>query len=559
MQLEILSDTLIDTNHHFKVSAGPGAGKTFWIVSHIKNVIQNSTILTSAKKILCITYTNTAAETIQSRLGTSSLQVEVLTIHSFLYTHIIKPYLSFISDEYDFDVSKLNGHDDTILSNYQFLQEWKEKTGQKRIKEDDQILTAFQKMRWRFDNNDLIVKPDYPIKINGYSIKNDSYFEYKKMAWKKGVLHHDDVLFFSLQILKKFPFVSKIISSKFPYIFIDEFQDSNPIQISIVKKLARLSTVGVIGDVAQSIYEFQGAEPGQFQTFNLVNNKNYYLNHNRRSSNEIIDFLNKIRNDFKQQYHRNISFPKPILFVGDMVKALKQAKINCPGEDIHTLSWDNLTSNAMKAEINGSTLDKELLNNLRQIDSNFHRGNLIFHCINAIALAKEAKFKEAINILEKYLTYKNDKFGGRKKALRYLTILLKNFDKYKGGTLLELSNFVRENLDDQLTKVTSGKVKTFYESHSFQSLLLCVNIAEDNSLNRTIHKAKGAEFTNVLLIIKDQKGLEFIYNPDLANKEEHRLYYVAVSRAQNRLFICVPTLDTEIETLLQDIISIQKV
>ncbi|AQW92884.1 MULTISPECIES: UvrD-helicase domain-containing protein [Elizabethkingia] len=559
MSIELLSDTLIDTTHHFKVSAGPGAGKTFWVVNHIKNVIQNSKILTASKKILCITYTNTAAETIQNRLGSSSLQVEVLTIHSFLYNHLIKPYISFIAESYDFEVSSLDGHDDTIHSNYQFIQEWKTKTKQLRIKDDNAIIAAFERMRWKLDNDELIVKPDYPMKADDYAIKNTSYYEYKKMAWTKGTLHHDDVLFFAFHILKKFPYISKVISSKFPYIFIDEFQDSNPIQVSIIKNFAKLSTIGVIGDIAQSIYEFQGADSKQFQTFNLNNSKTYHLNKNRRSSNEIIDFLNIIRTDLKQDYHRNISFPKPILFVGDMVEALKQAKTNCPGENIHTLAWDNLTSNAMKIEINGSSLDRELLKKLKQIDSNSHRANLIYHSINAIALAKESKFKEAIKFLEKYITYKNDKIGGKKKALRYLTKMLKNFDAYKNSSLLEFSNYLKTEIDNSLAKVTAGKAKEFYESNSFQNLFLCVNILEDTSLNRTIHKSKGDEFRNVLLVVKDQKNLEFIHSPKLHEKEEHRIYYVGVSRAQNRLFICVPTLDNETEELLKDKISIQTV
>jgi len=90
----ITSDSaLIDIEHHFRVSAGPGAGKTHWLVEHIRNVLHRSNRLGKTRKIACITYTNIAVETILSRLGTSVDRVEVSTIHSFLYkrNHSVNP------------------------------------------------------------------------------------------------------------------------------------------------------------------------------------------------------------------------------------------------------------------------------------------------------------------------------------------------------------------------------------------------------------------------------------------------------------------------------------
>ncbi|MEO1134230.1 MAG: ATP-binding domain-containing protein, partial [Cyanobacteria bacterium J06639_1] len=64
---------------------------------------------------------------------------------------------------------------------------------------------------------------------------------------------------------------------------------------------------------------------------------------------------------------------------------------------------------------------------------------------------------------------------------------------------------------------------------------------EDNSFNRTIHKAKGDEFDNVILILKSMSDLDFILKPKF-EEEEHRINYVAVSRAKKKLFISVPSL-----------------
>lgn len=290
--IEITSETkLTNIEQHFRVSAGPGAGKTHWLTEHIKNVLHLSVRLGKTRRIACITYTNIAVETILGRLGTSAERAEISTIHSFLYKHILKPYAPLISSEYGLNISEMDGHDDTILSNYGFLNEWKIKTGQQRIREDNLIAKAFKAIKWKFDTNgNLVAVTDYPHQVGSYSIKKASYFEYKKMAWEKGVIHHDDVLFFSYQIIEKFPFVLEVLRAKFPYIFIDEFQDSSPIQVAIFKKIGlRESIIGIIGDRAQSIYKFQGADPTQFQLSGIVD---YVMKENRRSTNEIIDVLN---------------------------------------------------------------------------------------------------------------------------------------------------------------------------------------------------------------------------------------------------------------------------
>lgn len=543
---KINSDTNIsDIESHFKVSAGPGAGKTYWLVNQIKNVLHNSNKLFRTRKIACITYTNIAVDTILRRLGTSSEQVEVSTIHSFFYKNIVKPYASFIAIEFGLNVAQMDGHDDIVLSNYAFLNEWKVRTNQQRIRDDKIVIDAFTNLKWKIENNELKVKTDYPFKVGGYPIKNDSYFEYKRMMWEKGIVHHDDVLFFSFQIINKFPFVKNILSAKFPYIFIDEFQDNNPIQVAIFKMLGLHDCkIGVIGDFAQSIYGFQGADYKQFQAFSLPNIHEYILDENRRSSNEIIDTLNGIRKDICQTKFRNVSISKPVIFIGDMTSALKAAKIKCTNEKVYTLSRTNIISNAMKAEIGGYGLDSKLLEKLKVIDSNTKRSHLLYSCIKSIAYGKENKFKDAIKELEKLFNYKIDKIKGKKKALNYITLLLDKYSEFENLTLFHFANFLRVNLISDLPNFKAGAIKTFYDSYLFKQLLLCVSIPEDLSLHKTIHKAKGDEFDNVLLVLSDEKDIKFLTGCDLLSNEEHRIDYVAISRAKNRLFISVPTLST---------------
>ena len=155
--------------------------------------------------------------------------------------------------------------------------------------------------------------------------------------------------------------------------------------------------------------------------------------------------------------------------------------------------------------------------------------------------------------------YRTDKIKGKRKALKYITILLNKYSEFENGTLIEFSDFVRTNLKPELTKFSKGAIKDFYEKNSLKQLLLCVSIPEDMSFHKTIHKAKGDEFDNVLLVLKEEKDINFLLEQNLLLNEEHRINYVAISRARNRLFISVPTLSTVTQTSLQTFYDIENV
>lgn len=550
MANSITSDDLIPIEQHFRVSAGPGAGKTHWLINHIKNVMHTSLRLGKMRKIACVTYTNIAVATILDRLGTSSDKIEVSTIHSFLYKHIVKPYARFIANDFDLNVAKMDGHEDVILSNYSFLNELKQTTGQQRINDNAKLVDAIANARWKFNVTGAIeIKPNYPRRIDNYPVKNETYFQYKKMAWAKGVVHHDDILFFSFQLLVNFPFILNVLRAKFPYFFIDEFQDSNPIQVRILEMIGQEETkVGIIGDKAQSIYGFQGADASQFETFTLHGIVDYKMSDNRRSANQIIDCLNIVRPIFPQNKYNNINSELPCILVGDIKSAFDKGRELALSDVVHTLSYKNIISNAMKKEMNSNIPTGDLLHSLSETDSNKERQTTISTCIRAVEFALHNRFKDALKELEKL--FKSHKDLSRKEALKCLITLRNRYDEYCNGSLLEYHIFINTNIK-QITGLRRGSILDFYSNHTYQQLAVCVNIIEDDSLHRTIHKSKGDEFDNVILILNEEKDLDFLFTPDLDGKEEHRVFYVAMSRAKKRLFISTPTLNTSNRTKLE--------
>jgi DNA helicase-2/ATP-dependent DNA helicase PcrA len=94
----ITSDTLLlNTDRHARVDAGPGAGKTYWIAEHVKNVLQRSKKIHSYARIAVISYTNIAADELRQKLGGDAAKADIGTIHNFLYRNVISKRPKFPS------------------------------------------------------------------------------------------------------------------------------------------------------------------------------------------------------------------------------------------------------------------------------------------------------------------------------------------------------------------------------------------------------------------------------------------------------------------------------
>lgn len=550
----ITATTQISICGNFRLKAGPGAGKTEFLINHIKTVLDKSDKLTNARKIACITYTNTAVDNIKKRLGLNSLsQVEVSTIHSFLYMNIIKPYCSFIPEEYGLNWRELDGHDDFIIrKNYvgAWLTELK-KAEVNFSKNVNQILSYFYESltgwlgtlhfslddgAWVCDNS---VKFDKKIR----SKLEPFLIDFKKIYWEKGDLDHNDVLFFSYVLIKTYPFILTVINAKFPYLFIDEFQDTNPIQAEIARMLAEhtQTVVGIIGDEKQSIYEFQGARKEFFMNFPVQ--KEYEILENHRSTKNIVDFLNEIRTDIKQVSTRNEASGKVVLFIGDKIIAYKKACELC-GENCKPVSLSR--QNKIVAEM--SSIDNKSENVQTEqsiIDilcNDKARGDVIFYIINAIELAKNYEFKEAFSCMRKAyrMVSCNDE-----KLVSNIHYLLNVYNDYKDKTLKYFYDIVCNNIGFKLTKFKKiSDIHDNYEKYTYSQVVSNLrNKLKPNSYHMTIHNAKGDEFNSVFLI--GTSVLKEVLLKSRIDTEEQCVSYVGLSRARNHLFIQLDVLTDE--------------
>lgn len=536
----ITSEQTIPIDESFKVCAGPGAGKTYWLINHIKNVVSNSHRLDVVKKVACITYTNVGIDTIISRLNMGDDVVDVCTIHSFLYANVVKPYVHLVAKDFGLKLENLIVVDDSNFKSEGIAAIVLKSIGKSWI--DTKIyLNGLTKAMWRYQNHEYKhYKPDYAQSYYLHGRKcyvgNDWYMDFKRRLWSEGYMSFDDILYFSYILLLRYPCIYKLIKAKYPYIFVDEFQDTIPFVVDFLTQLGDEGViVGVVGDKAQSIYDFIGATVQQFDNFTVPGMHEYEIRGNRRSTKQIIDLLNIVRTDFSQEWLSGTEGMKPELLVGDMLNCYQQAIEKCGTDDIQSLAFQNVLANSMR----NKNRVREVENILKMdFDSNVERQMMIKALIKAVEYTRMNDLRNAwhqLDIIDR----------DRSLTIVYLRHLLNGYKDYKDGSLMDFYNFLKNDLHVDMPIIKGKAIKNFYMSHRYIDAAIGVKYGDSSNKHKTIHKSKGEEYDNVFVILKEENDLEFLLSPNLNGNNVHRVYYVAASRAIKRLFINVPTLCAE--------------
>ena len=192
----------------------------------------------------------------------------------------------------------------------------------------------------------------------------------------------------------------------------------------------------------------------------------------------------------------------------------------------------------------GSLPQNEELFNVIQ-DSNWERVKILQNCVTAIEYALVGAIKDAQKSMKKI-------GDDEHKQLMLISRMLKEYDTYKEQSLAYFLNYLKNDLKIDVTGLSKGKAKDFYSSKTYSEFALYISSPEIKNLtDKTIHKAKGDEFDNVMVVLGEEKNIKFLTEPNLDSaKDEQRVYYVAVSRAAKRLAICVPTLSQKNENVL---------
>lgn len=333
---ELLS--CIDCKKSLLFNAGAGAGKTYALVECLKHVCREKGEILNYhnQKAICITYTNVAANEIKNRLGNTDL-ILISTIHERLW-EIIKEYqeelLIIHLDNLKIQIDKLQQEIEKNDVYSSLTKDQKEEIATLLVEHQKEFYKIYDSNANEFRTQFYSIFPTFKSKIGNakefsktcskiirikkyerciLSIEKaeDGYTQVKYDARNnKNYLHHmkishDTLLLYSYQIICKYNELKRFIIDKYPYIFVDEYQDTSEIVVTILTEIANYSNeinhpifVGYFGDCVQNIYDAGiGIKIEEY----CKEYKNIYKKYNRRSCSEIILLSNKIRHDDIEQ------------------------------------------------------------------------------------------------------------------------------------------------------------------------------------------------------------------------------------------------------------------
>lgn len=468
----------IDNGHNFLLSGGAGSGKTYSLVSVIRQVIKEHPNI----KIACMTYTNAAVKEIEDRVNHKNLKVS--TIHDFLWDSI-KNFQSELKSIL-IQLAKENSITNIVINN------------------PEEILSSDIKVQYK---------------------------EYVRL--REGIISHDELLTISEHMFAKYPKLCDILKDKFKFIFIDEYQDTHEQVIRIFLDHLQISKkdsiIGLFGDAMQSIYDDGIGNINSYLEEGYI--KEVVKNQNRRNPKKIYELANKLRTDnVIQEHSSDLSAPNilpdgnvkngNILFLYSVEKDTEKIKHYLKNLD---QGWDfanskttkelNLTHNLISAQAGFSTLmeiyDEDPIINLKN--------DLIEKIKNEnLNIEDEKTFDEIVDEL---------KLESRSYLLDEIKLdvaALKEFDKIKDLSTVNFSDLefkhkllieLKEKTLKQkkIPKKNLNKYKTigeFVEELNFITSVLKKDKILSNETHRLFYeKIKDKSFNEIRKIYIDKENL----------------------------------------------------
>ena len=361
--------------------AGAGTGKTRTLIYRVAHLIESGV---SPESILLLTFTNKAANEMKERaekMLKEKCGITACTYHSFCVKMLrfygkmagISPDFTIISGPDEADIidivkSELNFQKLKNMPSASVFASMLSTCVNKRLTLEE--LLKEQKY-WRFRQNErklLLLRE-----------------ETKKYKEEHNLFNYDDILLKFDQMLTDYSNIARRIEDTYRYIMVDEYQDTNTLQDSIIRKIRTKNTnLMVVGDDMQSIYKFRGADVQNILSFpkRYTDCKVIYLTENYRSSQEILNLANHVMTNATEGYQKNLraqfssqELPKVYSvndtkteaeFVLNRIKA-KHAE-GVPYNDICVLYRNSFQSYELEVLLNKAGLDFEKYGGIRFLD-----------------------------------------------------------------------------------------------------------------------------------------------------------------------------------------------
>lgn len=289
------------------VIAGAGSGKTRVLTYRIAYLMQKGI---DSFSILALTFTNKAAREMKKRIAeivgeSESKNLWMGTFHS-VFARILRAEADRLGYPSSFTIYDTQDSERLVKS---IIKEMKLDSDIYKTKQIRNRISSFKNSLITvraYHNNPELVEADREARR---SAMGTIYKNYVERCFKAGAMDFDDLLLKTNELLNRFPEVLAKYQDRFRYILVDEYQDTNHSQYLIVRALAdKFQNICVVGDDAQSIYAFRGANIENILNFHkdYPDAKTYRLEQNYRSTQSIVEAANSVINHNQNKLDKNV-------------------------------------------------------------------------------------------------------------------------------------------------------------------------------------------------------------------------------------------------------------
>lgn len=582
------------------VIAGAGTGKTRTLVYRVAYLVETGT---PPEQIVLLTFTRRSAREMLTRatalLDGRCSRVQGGTFHSYCH-QLLRIYAEHIGFSPNFTI--LDGSDAADVVDVLRTAKGLHKAG-KRFPRKRTLQSMFSASTNRGLTLEAVLEERYPQFMDYTDALLDLQTGYEEYKARHNLMDYDDLLLRTLQLFEKQEAVRRKVSGGARHILVDEYQDTNRLQAALVGQFASVhGNVMAVGDDAQSIYRFRGADfrnifdfPQQFPETKVLK-----LEQNYRSTQPILDFANHLINEAQRRYDKRLFSDKgegerPALvpapddrfesrFISQVILQLREEGV--PLNRMAVLFRSGFNSYDLEIELNRRKIPFVKYGGLKLSEA-AHIKDVLAHLRVAENSQDAVSWNRILQLLEgvgpktardliEWITSKDgDPFQleDRPFSPRYVEALTNLFIMLR--SIRESGRSLVAQVEDILQYYEPILKRVHYEDYPkrqqdldhFLALAeqytkraeflsaLALDPIELSSLDAeplqddeaplilsTIHSAKGLEFHTVFIIkaldgvlpsgysFKDPDGLD----------EELRLLYVAVTRAEENLFITYP-------------------
>ncbi len=499
---EAQREAVVHTEGPSMVIAGAGSGKTRVLTYRIAHLLNNGV---DPFSILSLTFTNKAAREMKERISKIIGDTEAKNISMGTFHSVFSKILRFNAEKlgYPSNFTIYDTQDSRSLL----------KTIIKELGLDDKIYKpSIVHGRISSAKNNLIGPAAYEAnaeivgedRMSGKPRLFEIYKIYNRRCFKAGAMDFDDLLFNTNVLLRDFPEVLHFYQHKFKYILVDEYQDTNYSQYLIVKKLAAVfENICVVGDDAQSIYAFRGAN-----IENILNFKKDYpdyhlfkLEQNYRSTKTIVAAANSIIAKNKNQIKKDVWTDN---VGGNKIKVYRTLTDNEEGKVITNQIWE--TKQTENCDYEDFTILYRTNSQSRSFEESLRKLNIPYKIYGGLSFYQRKEIKDILayfrlsanlsdeESLKRIINY--PKRGIGKTTIENLVVAANHYEvsiweiiSNIGQYQLKLSSGVINKLNQFVTMIQSFHVRI----ESEEAYTLAQEIASSTGVLKDLYDDKSPE------------------------------------------------------------------